>query len=98
MIFFIIIIKGVIGNCKELGNWKNPILFNTNKVLNSNYYVLKLNLNLNLKLNSKLIEFKFVYFDVTNNSIIRWEEGENRIVTENNINNNNEILINKFNF
>lgn len=61
----------VIGNLKELGEWKTPILMNDSKFP-------KWEISIPTDLHHAVIEYKFVIIDPSDHSILIWEDGPNR--------------------
>ncbi|MBN1767184.1 MAG: 4-alpha-glucanotransferase [Prolixibacteraceae bacterium] len=73
---------GIVGNQKQLGNWKKPIAMDA-----SNYPTWEINIDLN-NMNYP-IEYKYVIIDPKSKEITEWEEGNERSIFY--INTSNEI-------
>ena len=62
---------GVIGNLKELGDWKTPILMSDSQFP-------QWEISIPTDLHHAVVEYKFVIVDPTDQSILIWEDGSNR--------------------
>jgi 4-alpha-glucanotransferase len=66
---------GVLGSCEKFGNWNENEFLPLKSSSLFHYF-----LSENLELLPEKIEFKFVIFDKKSKQIIRWEDGENRVL------------------